>query len=450
VSEADLVVRSSRVILDGAVVPATVHIRAGRILRLGDFEDIGAAELLTDFGSDVIMPGLVDSHVHVNEPGRTEWEGFESATRAAAAGGITTIVDMPLNSIPATTTVKALEEKLLALDGKCQVDVGLWGGAVPGNGGELVPLLRAGVLGFKAFLVDSGVEEFGHLQAEDLPPVLEILAKTNAPLLVHAESPDVLAKVPAQVASQAYAGYLASRPASAEDDAIELLYAVNKSTQARIHIVHLSSAGALPILRRARDEGMPLTAETTPHYLHFTAERVPDRATEYKCAPPIREASNREMLWQALREELIRCIVSDHSPCTPDLKRFEEGDFLAAWGGIASLQLLLPVVWTEMEQRGLPLWLLSRWLSAEPAKLAGLQHRKGGLAGGMDADFVVWNPETSFVVDPLRLQHRNKVTPYRGETLKGVVTATYLRGNETFSQRGFTQARGEWLRGGMA
>ncbi|HXI11981.1 MAG TPA: allantoinase AllB [Thermoanaerobaculia bacterium] len=446
-SEDQLVARSRRVVLDQAVIPASIHIRGGRILRIGSLEDAGDGEPEVDFGNHVVMPGLVDSHVHVNEPGRTAWEGFESATRAAAAGGITTIVDMPLNSIPATTTVNALEAKLRVLEGKCHVDVGLWGGAVPGNSRELAPLLRAGVLGFKAFLVDSGVEEFRHLTEEDLRTTLDVLGRTNAPLLVHAESPGVLAEVSGPARSQAYAGYLSSRPARAEDEAIELLYAMIKSGPARIHVAHLSSAGALSSLRRARDEGVTLTAETTPHYLHFTAEQIPDRATEYKCAPPIREASNREQLWDALRDGLIGCVVSDHSPCTADLKRFDEGDFLSAWGGIASLQLLLPVIWTETERRGFPIWMLSRWLSSGPADLAGLSSRKGGFAPGMDADFVVWDPESSFIVDPLRLEHKNKVTPYRGEELRGVVKATYLRGVEVFSERGFGARRGEWLRG---
>jgi len=444
----DFVIRSSRVVAGDALAPASIHVRRGLIARVAPFDDIGEAARLVDCGEDVVMAGLVDSHVHVNEPGRAEWEGFESATRAAAAGGITTIVDMPLNSIPPTTSVAALETKLQALEGKCHVDVGLWGGAVPGNSVELPALLRAGALGFKCFLVDSGVEEFRHLERDDLRRTLDVLASTKAPLLVHAELPEALVR-PAGVASR-YKSWLDSRPPAAEDEAVALVYAMNQSTRTRVHVVHLSSAGSLDILRRARDEEMPLTAETTPHYLHLTAEAVPDRATQYKCAPPIREAPNRERLWEALAEGVIGCIVSDHSPCTPGLKHLDDGDFVAAWGGIASLQIVLPIVWHEAQRRGIPLARITKWLCEAPATLAGLSSRKGRIAAGCDADFVVWNPEEEFVVDPDRLEHRHKVTPYAGETLHGVVKTTYLRGDVIYSKDGFGSPRGEWLRGSLS
>jgi len=444
---ADLVIRSRRVIAGESTAPASVHVADGRITRVASFDDTGYPGQLIDCGDDVVMAGLVDSHVHVNAPGRTEWEGFETATLAAAAGGITTIVDMPLNSIPPTTSMSGLESKIREMEGKCHVDVGLWGGAVPGNAAELVPLLRAGVLGFKCFLVDSGVPEFPNVEKTDLRLALDVMGKTSAPLLVHAELAEWLraAKGP----PKKYRTYLESRPGAAENEAIAMLYSMNQSSRAWVHVVHLSSAGGLETIRRARDEQMPLTAETTPHYLHFSAESVPDGATEFKCAPPIREASNRDLLWMALKDGSIDCVVSDHSPCTPQLKRLEEADFIGAWGGIASLQLVLPVVWTEAEKRGVGLERLPGWLCEGPARLAGLSG-KGRLAAGFDADFIVWKPEDSFIVTPEMLQHRHKLTPYAGETLKGVVTRTYLRGEEIYGSSGSVSRRGQWLRGERA
>lgn len=443
----DLVIRSRRVIAGGRTAPAAVHVMKGRIAEVVAFDDIGYPGQLIDCGEDVVMAGLVDSHVHVNEPGRTEWEGFDSATRAAAAGGITTIVDMPLNSIPPTTSLSGLEAKIREMEGKCHVDVGLWGGAVPGNASELVSMLRAGVLGFKCFLVDSGVPEFPNVEKDDLRLALDILSRTSAPLLVHAELAQWLR--PPTGLKNKYETYLKSRPGAAEDQAIAMLYEMNVASRARVHVVHLSSAGGLETIRRARSEDMPLTAETTPHYLHFSAESVPDGATEYKCAPPIRERSNREQLWSALVDGWIDCVVSDHSPCTPQLKRLEEGDFTAAWGGIASLQLVLPVVWTEAEKRGIALDRLPEWLCEGPARLASLSN-KGKIAAGFDADLVVWKPEASFVVTPETLQHRHKVTPYTGETLRGVVTKTFLRGEEIYGSPRAVARRGQWLRGDRA
>ncbi|WP_437731062.1 allantoinase AllB [Sorangium sp. So ce1335] len=445
----DLIVRGLRVVTGGAVRPASVHIQGGTIVDVAGHDEAPEGCPVVDAQGAVVMPGLVDAHVHINEPGRTEWEGFETATRAAAAGGVTSLVDMPLNSVPPTTTVAHLEEKARAAEGRCLVDVGFWGGAVPGNAGELLPLLEAGALGFKCFMVDSGVAEFGHVAEADLRAALEVLAGTGAPLLVHAELPGPIDAARAAVAGldpRTYAAYLRSRPREAEDQAIALLASLCQATGARAHVVHLSSATALGILERARDGGAALSAETTPHYLHFAAEEIPDGATPFKCAPPIRERENREELWAALQGGLIELVVSDHSPCTPELKRLEAGDFDAAWGGISSLQLGLSIVWTDARRRGIPIERLAAWLCQGPARLAGLR-RKGEIRRGFDADLVIWDPEATFRVEPPLIQHRHKVTPYAGEELHGVVQATYLRGEKVYERGGFArEARGRWLK----
>ena len=414
------VIRSSRVVLpDGSVDPAGVEVRDGRIAAVTPGRP--AADI--DLGDLVLMPGLVDSHVHVNEPGRTEWEGFATATKAAAAGGITTIVDMPLNSLPPVTTVAALEEKQRVARG--DVDIALWGGVIPGNTHELRPMLDAGARGFKCFLVHSGVDEFPNVNEQQLREAATDLATTGgAPLLVHAELGEHLREPHGD--PNDYATYLHSRPTAAEDEAIELVIDVCRETGARMHIVHLSSGSALSLLARARAERLPITAETTPHYLHFVAETVPHAHTEYKCAPPIRERGNRERLWHGLATGLIELVVSDHSPCTPELKR---GDFMNAWGGIASLQFVLPIVWTNAQPRGFTIEDLAKWCCEAPAKLARLD-RKGAIEIGRDADFVVWDPEAKFTVTPELIRHRHKVTPYLGAELKGVVRATWLRGSQ--------------------
>ena len=407
-------IRSRRVLTPEGLRPATIHF-GETVERI---EAYGAGD---DYGDLVIMPGLVDSHVHVNEPGRTEWEGFETATRAAAAGGITTIVDMPLNSIPATTTLAALETKQRAMRGKCAVQVELWGGVVPGNTRELRPMLEAGARGFKCFLVHSGVDDFPNVNEAELREAARELARTGAPLLVHAELPGPIERAASRGGDPAeYATYLHSRPNEAEDEAIELLLDVCRETRARIHVVHLSSASALDILHRARAEQLPLSAETTPHYLHLEAEQVPHGHTEYTCAPPIREHANREALWRGLRDGLLDVVVSDHSPCTPELKR---GDFASAWGGIASLQFVLPIVWTEARARGFDIVDVGRWTSSGPARLAGIT---------TGADFVIWSPEETFLVDESIIRHRHKVTPYRGQTLSGVVKETWVRGQRAY------------------
>lgn len=408
-------IASTRIVFPDGIRPAALVIEGGRIAAI---EPHGRADV--DYGELVVMPGLVDSHVHVNEPGRTEWEGFETATRAARAGGITTIVDMPLNSLPTTTSRDALEIKQRHAHGN--VHVALWGGVVPGNTGELRPMIEAGARGFKCFLVHSGVDEFPNVNERELFDAARTLAGSGAPLLVHAELGEHLHEPHGDPAD--YATYLRSRPNAAEDAAIEMLLRVCRETGARIHVVHLSSASALSILRRARAEGLPLTAETTPHYLHFDAESIPHGRTEFKCAPPIREQANRDALWRGLAEGLIDLVVSDHSPCTPELKR---GDFLAAWGGIASLQFVLPIVWTNARARGFAIDDLARWCCAAPARLAGLS-TKGRIATGMDADLVVWNPEETFTVTPDLIQHRHKVTPYLGAELRGVVKEVIVGG----------------------
>jgi len=413
---------------------------------MGAFEDVSSDDRLIDCGERVVMAGLVDSHVHVNEPGRTEWEGFETATRAAAAGGITTIIDMPLNSIPATTTVAAMAEKVAAMQGKCHVDVGLWGGAVPGNASELRPLLDAGALGFKCFLIDSGVPEFGHLDEGGLKAALQTLSATDAPLLVHAELAGPIDAAHPSGDRRTYRHYLQSRPDAAEVQAIELVVRMCERTGARAHIVHLSAADGLEIIGAPRNRGVRISAETTPHYLHLEAERIPDGATEFKCAPPIRGAANRERLWAGLKDGVITMIVSDHSPCTPHLKKREAGDFTEAWGGIASLQFLLPIAWTEARNRGYDLPILGEWLSRAPAELAGVQDRKGRIARGFDADLVVWDPEEPFEITAGMIEHRHSLTPYLGETLHGRVAETYVRGECVYRDGSFFEPAGRWLR----
>jgi allantoinase len=425
------VVRSSRVVTGGAIRPAAIHVRDGRIERIAEPDDVPAGATLDDFDQLAILPGLVDTHVHLNEPGRTEWEGFATATRAAAIGGVTTLVDMPLNSIPPTTTREAFAAKRAAAKGQCSVDVGFWGGVVPGNTGELPGLVADGVRGFKCFLVDSGVEEFGWVGEPELREAMPVLAGLGAPLLVHAEVAGPIDRATARLADadpRKYATYLASRPEHAEELAIALVTGLCRETGARTHIVHHSAASALPLLRAARAQGLPLSAETCPHYLHFTAEAIPDGATAFKCAPPIRERANREALWQALAEGVLELVASDHSPCSPALKAIEVGDFVRAWGGVAGLQLALPVMWTEAGARGHTLVDLARWMAEHPARLAGLAGTKGTIAAGAHADLVVLDDAATFTVTPELVHHRHKVTPYAGEALRGVVHATFLRG----------------------
>jgi allantoinase len=425
--EYDLVFRGKRVITRAGEVSRCVAVRNGVVVALEPLEAGLEGRDTIDLADDeVLLPGLVDTHVHVNEPGRTEWEGFDTATRAAAAGGVTTLVDMPLNSIPPTCTVDALEIKRDAARGKVHVDVGFWGGAIPGNLADLRGLHDAGVFGFKSFMTPSGVDEFPPLDAEQIEEYLEVLRSYGAKMIVHAEDTTTIDRAPAPHGGR-YADFLASRPRGAENVAIAHLIEAARHTGANVHLLHLSSSDAVPMLRTARREGVALTIETCPHYLVFEAQSIADGSTQFKCCPPIREADNREALWTALARGDIDCITSDHSPCTVDLKRLDTGDFEAAWGGISSLQLGLPAIWTEARLRGYPLTDLVRWMATRPAEIARLQH-KGLIERGYHADFAVFAPDDAFVVDPSRLFHRNPVTPYAQRTLAGVVRSTWLRG----------------------
>ena len=440
-SEADLVVRGKRVVTPDGERSSSIHIRSGVIAKISRFDDVPPASSVYEAGDLVVMPGLVDTHVHINEPGRTEWEGFFTATRAAAAGGITTLIEMPLNSIPATTSVVALHAKLAAAVGKLLVDTGFWGGVVPGNAHELRGLWEAGCFGFKCFLIDSGVPEFASVGEADLREALPILARIGAPLLGHCELPGpILAAakhLPVNASRTSYRTWLALRPRTAENEAIDLLLRLGAEFGARVHVVHLSSADAIPQIQKARAAGQQLTVETCPHYLTFASEEVPERATHFKCAPPIRERENRGQLWAGLREGAIDMIATDHSPCLPEMKHQDSGDFPDAWGGIASLQLSLPAVWTEANRRGFSLTHLARWLCEAPARLAGLDQQKGAIAPGGDADLVIWNPDAGFRVDPAQLHHRHKLTPYAGRDLMGIVEATFLRGLKIYEHGNF-------------
>ncbi|MFE9434406.1 allantoinase AllB [Streptomyces sp. NPDC006640] len=441
-SDVELVLRSTRVITPEGTRAASVAVTAGKITAVLPHDaEVPAGARLEDFGDDVLLPGLVDTHVHVNDPGRTEWEGFWTATRAAAAGGITTLVDMPLNSLPPTTTVDNLRTKRDVARPKAHIDVGFWGGALPDNVKDLRPLHEAGVFGFKAFLSPSGVEEFPELDQEQLTRSLAEIAGFGGLLIVHAEDPHHLAAAP-QKGGQKYADFLASRPRDAEDTAIESLVAQARRLDARVHVLHLSSSDALPLIAAAKADGVRLTVETCPHYLTLTAEEVPDGASEFKCCPPIREAANQDLLWQALADGTIDCVVTDHSPSTADLKT---DDFATAWGGISGLQLSLSAVWTEARKRGHGLEDVVRWMSSRTAELVGLGDRKGAIAPGRDADFAVLAPDETFTVDPAALQHRNPVTAYAGKTLSGVVKSTWLRGERIVAAGEFTDPTGQLL-----
>jgi allantoinase len=423
---ADLVIRARRAVVDGELGPVSVGVTGERITSLTAYDDPpAAAHTVTLEDDEVLLPGLVDTHVHVNEPGRTEWEGFATATRAAAAGGVTTILDMPLNSVPPTTTVANLRAKQAAAEGQVSVDVGFWGGAVPGNLPDLGALHDEGVFGFKCFLLDSGVEEFGHLEPDQFAMAMGETARLGALMIVHAEDGHLLD--PAALDGTHYAGFLASRPVDAEEAAIGSVLDQLEWTDGSAHVVHLSAAGAVPMFRAAREVGLDVSVETCPHYLTFDAEHIADGATELKCCPPIREAANREALWAALAAGEIDFVVSDHSPCTPELKQRGGGDFGAAWGGVASVQLGLPAVWTGARARGLALTDVVRWMATAPADRVGLGH-KGRMEVGADADLVRFAPDEEFTVDVTALHHRNPVSAYAGRRLAGVVRETWLRG----------------------
>ena len=433
----DLIIRGRNVVLPDSIGAQSIHVRNGVIESVRDYEEIaGDCELVEADENSVIMPGLVDTHVHVNAPGRTDWEGFQHATAAAAAGGTTTLVDMPLNSIPATTTLTAFRTKLDEARDKCFIDVGFWGGVVPGNTAELAPMFESGVVGFKCFLVPSGVDEFQHVTEADLREAMPELVRLGALLIVHAELPGPIDRAAPNGSEGDYQTFLNSRPRTAENEAVELMIRLSREFGTRVHIVHLSSSDAIPLLREARSDGVAITAETCPHYLYFAAHEIPAGATEFKCCPPIRERENREWLWDGLANGTIDMIVSDHSPCPGTMKLRESGDFLAAWGGISSVQLRLPIIWTEAQRRGYSFHDLAKWLCANPARQVNLESRKGGITTGRDADFVIWDPYREFTVNAADLHHRHKLTPYDGQRLNGVVRKTFLRGKEIYDDCG--------------
>jgi len=444
-----LIVRSERVVLPDGMRPAAIHVQDGRIVGVAAHGERVAGVPELNAGELVVLPGLVDTHVHINDPGREEWEGFAHATRAAAAGGVTTVVDMPLNSIPSTTTVRALEAKRRAAAGRCHVDVGFWGGVVPGNTDALESLARGGVLGFKCFLCPSGVDEFGHVGEEDLREALPVLARLGLPLLAHAELPELLVDGSRVLNAdpRAYETWLRSRPPAAEHGAIEMLIRLSREFGARVHIVHLASADAISTLRVSRAAGAAISVETCPHYLTFAAEEIPHGAVAMKCAPPIRGREHREGLWQGLAQGDIDLVATDHSPAPPSLKCLSDGDFLRAWGGIASLQIGLSAVWTGAADRGFPIERLAQWMAAAPARLAGIDESKGAIAAGRDADLVLLDPDAYTTIDPQTLHHRHAITPYAGMRLRGLVRRTLLRGATIFHDGDvITAASGRFVR----
>ena len=441
----DLVFRGRNIMTTAGLAPREVGVRDGVIVAIEPLgNNLHGAQVIELADDETLLPGLVDTHVHVNEPGRTEWEGFASATRAAAAGGVTTIIDMPLNSIPATVNAEALLTKRAVAEDQAFIDVGFWGGAIPGNTNDLRGLHDEGVFGFKCFLLHSGVDEFPHLEADEMEKDMAELKTFDSLMIVHAEDSRSIDRAPSAEGDQ-YGRFLASRPRGAENVAIAEVIERARWTGARAHILHLSSSDALPMIASAKRDGVKLTVETCPHYLTLLSEEIPNGATAFKCCPPIREAANRELLWKGLEDGIIDCIVSDHSPSTLDLKDLENGDFGVAWGGVSSLQLGLSLIWTEARQRGIPLETVVSWMSKRPAELARLT-RKGQLALGFDADFAVFAADDSYVVNVHKLHHKNPISPYQGKPLAGVVRRTYLRGTEV---DGVTPT-GKLIRRGMA
>jgi len=431
---------SRRVVTPDGIKTAAVLVQDGRILDVVLSDQLPAQISVKDFGEAVLLPGLVDSHVHINEPGRTEWEGFRTATRAAAAGGYTLLVDMPLNCLPATTTVAALEAKRAAASGQCYVDWRAWGGVVSDNQEHIEGLAAAGVPGFKCFLIHPGIDGFTMVNERELRVVLPHLARTGLPLLVHAELPGPVDAATRRLAGadwSKYTTYLQSRPDEAELSAIQLMISLCREYHFRLHIVHLATSQALDMLRAAKSEGLPVSVETCPHYLHFSSDKIPDGQTLFKCAPPVRSQENREKLWQGLQEGVIDLVATDHSPCPPEMKRIDERNFRSAWGGISSLSLALPVMWSEASGRGFTLIDIARWMAEGPARLAGSEPQKGRIAKNFDADFVVFEPEAEFTATEDRLFYRHRVSPYLGEKLCGVVKATYLRGECVFADGKF-------------
>ena len=425
---------SHRVLTPKGERPAAILIQEEKIMDVVSISEIPSDCPVEDMKNDVVMPGLVDTHVHINEPGRTDWEGFETATKAAAAGGITTLVDMPLNCIPVTTTVDALNQKIAATKNQLWVDCGFYGGLIPDNLQDIESLADAGVLGFKAFLSHSGIDEFPNINEKHLREALPIFANKGIPVLVHAELENGATQ---SEDHSTYKSFQDSRPKSWENNAVKLLIQLSKEFDARIHIVHLSSADILAEIAQTRNDGYPISVETCPHYLHFSSEHISDGDTRFKCAPPIWESDNKEKLWSGLENGLINFITSDHSPCTAELKNLEVGDFEKAWGGISSIQFTLPVIWTECKTRGYSMDQLINWMSKQPAKFIGKDQQKGQISPGFDADLVCWNPDEKYIIQKEAIHHKNKLTPYEGESLYGVVNATFLRGQKVYENGEF-------------
>ena len=425
---------SQRVLTPKGERPAAILIQEEKIMDVVSISEISSDCPVEDMKNDVVMPGLVDTHVHINEPGRTDWEGFETATKAAAAGGITTLVDMPLNCIPVTTTVDALNQKIAATKNQLWVDCGFYGGLIPDNLQDIESLADAGVLGFKAFLSHSGIDEFPNINEKHLREALPIFANKGIPVLVHAELENGATQ---SEDHSTYKSFQDSRPKSWENNAVKLLIQLSKEFDARIHIVHLSSADILAEIAQTRNDGYPISVETCPHYLHFSSEHISDGDTRFKCAPPIWESDNKEKLWSGLENGLINFITSDHSPCTAELKNLEVGDFEKAWGGISSIQFTLPVIWTECKTRGYSMDQLINWMSKQPAKFIGKDQQKGQISPGFDADLVCWNPDKKYIIQKEAIHHKNKLTPYEGESLYGVVNATFLRGQKVYEKGEF-------------
>lgn len=432
----DILIRSYNILTPAGMRPGVLQIGDGSIVAVLPAIPPKSTARIIDVGDSIVMPGIIDPHVHINEPGRADWEGFDTATRAAIAGGITTLVEMPLNASPVTTTVAAYEQKLSAARYQLHTNCGFWGGVIPGNENELEGLIKKGVLGFKAFLTHSGIDEFPNVTEADLRKAMPIIAKHNLPLLVHCE---LSANVNRQTANvRSYSNYLSSRPKQWEDDAIALMIKLCEEYYCRVHIVHLSSANSIHQLYEAKLKGLPVTVETAQHYLYFNAKDIPDGATLFKCAPPIREKENNEELWNALQQGIIDFVATDHSPAPPEWKQTETGDFMKAWGGISSLQLALPVLWTAARKRDIPVEKMAEWLCEKPAQLAGLS-KKGKIAKGYDADIVIWNPEKAFTVTPEIIHHRHKGTPYLQQELYGVVEQTWLAGEQVFTNGTITK-----------
>ncbi|HEX8331633.1 MAG TPA: allantoinase AllB [Segetibacter sp.] len=433
----DLAIRSLNTITPEGTKDAVVLIKNGIIAEIASsLSGIEALEII-DVADKVLMPGVIDPHVHINEPGRTEWEGFDTATKAAIAGGVTCLVDMPLNASPVTTSATALIEKLRSTQNKLHASCAFWGGIIPGNENEIPGLIDEGVLGFKAFLTHSGIDEFPNATEADLRKAMPVIAKNNLPLLVHCELTDDIARATGDIRS--YQNYLASRPKEWEDKAIALMIRLCEEYNCHVHIVHLSSADSIEQLLKAKQKGLRITVETAQHYLFFNAEEIRNGETQYKCAPPIREAQNNEQLWQALKDGIVDFVATDHSPAPPDLKQIESGDFMKAWGGIASIQFTLPALWTAAKQRYCTLNDLAKWLCENPARLLGKEHQKGKIEIGFDADLIILDPEKSFTVTEDIIHHKHKITPYRNRQLFGVVEQTFIAGKKVYRDGTFIE-----------